>query len=89
MILEELKSKKWRSMVLAIAAMLFEQSQSSDWYTTVCVTVVASVYLIAQGLADMGKSRMKVLVDAAERGAIEGKAVAKNILEEVGEEKTR
>lgn len=69
--MEELKSKKWRSMVLAIGAMLFEHSESAPWYVIVSVAAVAAVYLIAQGIADQGKSRVKVLVDAVSDGVLD------------------
>jgi hypothetical protein len=51
----ELKSKKWRSLVLAVGAMMFEQGAGAHWWTTVSVAFVASAYIVAQGLVDMEK----------------------------------
>lgn len=53
----ELKSKKWRSLVLAVGALMFEQGQGAHWWTTVSVAFVSAAYIISQGLVDMAKAK--------------------------------
>ena len=51
--MSELQSKKWRSLVLAIGTLMFEQGQGAHWWTTVSVAFVAASYIISQGMVDM------------------------------------
>lgn len=77
--IDELGSKKWRTLLLSFGAMMFEQYQDAPWYMVVSVAFVAAVYLIAQGMADAGKSRMQVIVNAIEKGIIDGKQLAEAV----------
>ena len=58
--MEELKSKKWRSLVLSVGTLMFEHSKDAPWYVIVSVAAIACSYLVSQGLVDYAKVKYQV-----------------------------
>jgi hypothetical protein len=58
----ELQSKKWRTTLVTLMAIVGQQYTETPvpMHVVVSVAVVASVYLLSQGLADFGKERARI-----------------------------
>src|SRR5690606_22262938 len=78
--MQQLRSKKFRALILAILTVLGSSQAGEPWYVTVTVGAAAVGYILAQGWADQGKEAVKIvesirggretmrLVQAIERG---------------------
>lgn len=75
--METITSKKFQTMVLALAATLFNDNQGAPWYVVVTIGVVAVAYLVAQGYADRNKGQMQVILKAVKDGVIKAQDIGK------------
>ena len=65
--IEQLQSKKFKALILALSAVMGTSAAEQPWYVTVMVGAVAAVYILAQGIADQGKEAAKVAQESTER----------------------
>lgn len=67
--MQQLNSKKFRALLLALGTIVGTAQAGEPWYVTAMTGAVAAAYILAQGLADQGKEATKLAIEKGEKAA--------------------